>query len=77
MELATARDAIVAALATITGPTVDDHMVDQFSEFPAVTVRFKGANYTDASFSFSLLLVAVGCERMGRGRNRAFAAWLS
>ncbi len=62
MELATARDAIVAALATITGPTVDDHMVDQFSEFPAVAVRFKGANYTDASFSFSLPLVASGWD---------------
>ncbi len=62
MDLVTARDAIVAALATITGLTVHDHMVDQFSEFPAVAVRFKGANYTDATFSFSLLLVASGWD---------------
>lgn len=62
MELATARDGIVAALATITGLTVHDYMMDQFSEFPAVAVRFKGANYTDATFSFSLLLVASGWD---------------
>ena len=62
MELATALDGIVAALATISGLTIHDHMVDQFSEFPAVAVRFKGANYTDATFSFNLLLVASGWD---------------
>lgn len=62
MELATALDGIVAALATISGLTIHDHMVAQFSEFPAVAVRFKGANYTDATFSFNLLLVASGWD---------------
>ena len=34
----------------------------KFSEFPAVAVRLKGANYTDATFSFRILLVAAGWD---------------
>jgi hypothetical protein len=37
-------------------------MADQFSELPVVAVRFRGANYTDATFSFSLLLIAGGWD---------------
>jgi len=62
MGLATARTGIVAALDTIAGLTVHDHMADQFSELPAVAVRFKGANYTDSTFTFSLLLIAQGWD---------------
>ena len=62
MDLATAHTEITDALDTITGLFVHDHMPDQFSEFPAVAVRFNGANYTDATFSFSLLLVAAGWD---------------
>ncbi|MBT4126597.1 MAG: hypothetical protein HOJ22_08365 [Chloroflexi bacterium] len=62
MGLATARDGIVTALDTISGLTVIDHMADQFSELPAVAIRFKGANYTDATFTFSLLLIASGWD---------------
>jgi hypothetical protein len=62
MSLVTARDGIVTALDTITGLTVHNHMADQFSELPAVAVRFKSANYTDATFTFSLLLVVSGWD---------------
>ena len=62
MGLVTARTEIVDALDTIAGLFVHDHMPDQFSEFPAVAVRFTGANYTDATFSFSILLVATGWD---------------
>lgn len=62
MSLVTARDGIVTALDTVTGLTVHNHMADQFSELPAVAVRFKSANYTDATFTFSLLLVAAGWD---------------
>jgi len=62
MGLAAARTGIVTALDTIAGLTVHDHMADQFSELPAVAVRFKGANYTDATFTFSLLLIAKGWD---------------
>ena len=62
MSLITARDGIVTALDTIEDLTVHDHMADQFGELPAVAVRFKGANYTDATFTFSLLLIAGGCD---------------
>ena len=62
MGLVTARTSIVDALDTIAGLFVHDHMPDQFSEFPAVAVRFTGANYTDATFSFSILLVATGWD---------------
>ncbi len=37
-------------------------MPDQFSEIPAVAVRFKAANYTDTTFTFALLLVAAGWD---------------
>ncbi len=62
MGLVSARDGIVAALGTIAGLTVHDHMADQFSELPAVALRFKGANYTDTTFAFSLLLIARGWD---------------
>lgn len=62
MGLVTARDGIVSALDTISGLTVHDHMADQFSELPAVAVRFRAANYTDATFTFSLLLIASGWD---------------
>ena len=62
MGLVTARTGITDALETISGLTVHDHMADQFSEFPAVAVRFKGANYNDATFTFSLLLIASGWD---------------
>jgi hypothetical protein len=35
---------------------------DSFSEFPAVAVRFKSGNYTDATFTFSILLVVAGWD---------------
>lgn len=62
MGLVTARTEIVDALDTIAGLFVHDHMPDQFSEFPAVAVRLKGANYTDATFTFSILLVTAGWD---------------
>jgi hypothetical protein len=62
MGLVTALTGITDALDTISGLTVHDHMADQFSELPAVAVRFKGANYTDATFTFSLLLIASGWD---------------
>ena len=62
MGLVTARTGITDALDTISGLFVHDHMVDQFSEFPAVAVRFASANFTDATFTFSLLLVASGWD---------------
>ena len=62
MGLVTARTEIVDALDTIVGLFVHDHMPDQFSEFPAVAVRLTGANYTDATYSFSILLVAAGWD---------------
>jgi hypothetical protein len=62
MGLATARTGIVDALETISGLTVFDHMADQFSELPAVAIRFKSANYTDDTFKFSLLLIAGGWD---------------
>ena len=62
MGLVTARTDIAVALDTIAGLFVHDHMPDQFSEFPAVAVRFTGANYTDVTFSFSILLVAAGWD---------------
>ncbi len=62
MGLVTARSEITDALGTIGGLVVFDHMPDQFSEFPSVAVRFTGANYTDATFSFSILLVVAGWD---------------
>ena len=62
MGLVTARTGITDALETIVGLTVHDHMTDQFSELPAVAVRFKSANYTDATFTFILLLVTSGWD---------------
>lgn len=62
MGLVTALSGITDALDTISGLTVHDHMADQFSELPAVAVRFKAANYTDATFTFSLLLIASGWD---------------
>ena len=62
MSLVTARTGVVDALETIAGLFVHDHMPDQFSEFPAVAVRFKGANYTDTTFTFALLLVTAGWD---------------
>ncbi len=62
MGLVTARTGITDALETIVGLTVHDHMTDQFSELPAVAVRFKSANYTDDTFKFSLLLVTSGWD---------------
>ncbi len=62
MGLVTARTGITDALETIAGLTVHDHMTDQFGELPAVAVRFKSANYTDATFTFILLLVTSGWD---------------
>lgn len=62
MGLVTALTGITDALDTIAGLRVIDHMADQFSELPAVAVRFKAANYTDATFMFSLLLIASGWD---------------
>jgi hypothetical protein len=62
MGLVTALTGITDALDTIAGLKVIDHMADQFSELPAVAVRFKAANYTDATFTFSLLLIASGWD---------------
>lgn len=62
MGLATARGGIVSALDTIDGLTVHDHMTDQFSALPAVAVRFKAANYTADTFTFSLLVVVGGWD---------------
>ena len=62
MGLVTAHTAIVDALDTIAGLFVHDHMPDQFSEFPAVAVRCTGANYTDATWTFSILLVVAGWD---------------
>ena len=62
MGLVTSRTSIVDALDTIAGLVVHDHMPDQFSEFPAVAVRLTGANYTDTTFSFSILLVVAGWD---------------
>jgi hypothetical protein len=62
MGLLAARDGIVNALDTIADLAVHDHMADQFGDLPAVAVRFKGANYTDATFTFSLLLIAGGWD---------------
>ncbi len=62
MGLVTARTSLVDALDTIAGLFVHDHMPDQFSEFPAVAVRLTRANYTDATFTFSILLVVAGWD---------------
>ena len=62
MGLVTALTGITDALDTIAGLKVHDHMADQFNEVPAIGVRFKAANYTDATFTFSLLLVASGWD---------------
>ncbi|MBN4064345.1 hypothetical protein JYU04_01265 [Dehalococcoides mccartyi] len=62
MSLVTALDGITTALDTIPGLKIHDHMADHFSELPAVAVRFKSANYTDATFTFSLLLIAGGWD---------------
>ena len=62
MSLVTARDGIVNALDTIAGLTVYNHMTDQFNELPAVAVRLKAANYTDATYTFNLLLIAGGWD---------------
>lgn len=62
MDLDTARTEITDALETISGLRVHDHLPDQISEFPAVAVRFDGANYTDATFTFSLLLIVAGWD---------------
>ena len=62
MGLVTARTGITDALDTIVGLKVHDHMPDQFSEFPAVAVRLSGANYTDDTFTFSILLVVAGWD---------------
>ena len=62
MGLVTALTGITDALDTIAGLKVIDHMADQFGELPAVAVRFKAANYTDATFTFSLILIASGWD---------------
>ena len=58
MSLASIRTAITDALDTIPGLKVYDHLTRTVEELPAVVVALDGANYTDLSFSFRLLLLA-------------------
>ena len=57
MSLASIRSSIVSSLEGISGLRVYDHVPDTMHEFPAVAVRLHAANYTDATFTFRLLLV--------------------
>ena len=58
MALETMVEEIVASLGRVQGLRVYDHVPDSFGELPAVAVRLWGANYTDRTFTFRLLLVA-------------------
>jgi len=60
--LVTARDGIASAIDSIGGLSVFDHVSDQVSETPAVVMRLSGPNYTDQTFTFSLLLITSGFE---------------
>ena len=58
MSLVTIRTAIVSALDTLPGLKVYDHQPRTVEELPAIVVALDGANYTDLSFTFRLLLLA-------------------
>ncbi|MEX0763229.1 MAG: hypothetical protein WD208_03135 [Dehalococcoidia bacterium] len=73
MGLVSIRDGIVSSLEGIDGLRVYDHMPDNFSQFPSVAVRMWSANYTDATFTFRLLLAAAGWdERQAEKSLHAF-----
>lgn len=57
MSLLSIRSAIVTALGTLPGLKVYDHLPSTVEEFPAIVVTLDGANYTDLSFTFRLLLL--------------------
>ncbi|MBM3956571.1 MAG: hypothetical protein FJ313_00790 [Gemmatimonadetes bacterium] len=65
MSLESIRDSIVSSLEGISGLKVHDHVPDAMHEFPAVAVRLYGANYTDSTFTFHLLLVARSWDEGG------------
>lgn len=58
MSLVSIRTAIVDALGTLAGLKVYDHLPRTVEELPAIVVALDGANYTDLSFTFRLLLLA-------------------
>lgn len=62
MGLVTARDGIASAIDSIGGLSVFDHVPDQVGETPAVVMRLSGANYTDQTFTFALLLITTGFD---------------
>lgn len=62
MGLVTARDGIASAIDSISGLSVFNHVPDQISELPAVVMRLSGANYTDQTFTFALLLITTGFD---------------
>ena len=57
MSLVSIRTAIVDALDTISGLKVYDHQPNTVEELPSVVVALTGANYSDLSFTFQLLLL--------------------
>ncbi len=57
MSLVSIRTAIVDALDTISGLKVYDHQPSTVEELPSVVVSLTGANYTDLSFTFRLVLL--------------------
>lgn len=57
MSLSSIKTAIVDALDTISGLKVYDHEPETVEELPAVAVSLDGANYTDLSFTFRLVLL--------------------
>ncbi len=60
MSLSSIRSGLAAGLGGIPGLRVYDHVPDSFNEFPAVALRLWGANYTDSTYTFKLLLVSAG-----------------
>ena len=60
MSLSSIRSGLASDLGGISGLRVHDHVPDAFNEFPAVALRLWGANYTDATYTFKLLLVSAG-----------------
>ncbi|MDA1256929.1 MAG: hypothetical protein O3C10_03685 [Chloroflexi bacterium] len=58
MSLVSIKSAIVDALETIPGLKVYDHAPRTVEELPAISVTLNGANYTDLSFTFRLLLLS-------------------
>lgn len=58
MSLVSIRTLIVDALGTLAGLKVYDHLPRTVEELPAIVVALDGANYTDLSFTFRLLLLA-------------------